>query len=188
MNPFIIFFSLFLHGGQRYPYHGSAACLLIFHFRPQSIQVSYRFSMRRAGERESDVLLLPAFLRFFLPLPHSSEICGFRSHSVLRGPGAPRSVGMFCTFCSMCHLLFCRSFFHRSKSACTAGSSNIRLMQPISVLHMASDWWAGMASASICTVFGVLVSTLFNAAPPFWWFFFPLLPLPDILISSILAG
>lgn len=83
---------------------------------------------------------------------------------------------------------FCRSFFHRSKSACTAGSLNIRLMQPISVLHMASDWWAGMASASICTVFGVLVSTLFNAAPPFWWFFFPLLPLPDILISSILAG
>ena len=105
MNPFIIFFSLFLHGGQRYPYHGSAACLLIFHFRPQSIQVSYRFSMRRAGERESDVLLLPAFPRFFLPLPHSLEICGFHSHSVLRGPGVPRSAGMFCTFCSMRHLL-----------------------------------------------------------------------------------
>ena len=106
----MIFFSLFLHGGQRYPYHGIAAYLLIFHFRPQSIQVSYRFSMRRAGERESDVLLLPAFPRFFLRMLHSSAVCGLRSRSVPRGPGAPRSAGMFCTFCSMCHLLLFLSF------------------------------------------------------------------------------
>ena len=110
----MIFFSLFLHGGQRYPYHGIAAYLLIFHFRPQSIQVSYRFSMCRAGERESDVLLLPAFPSFFLRMLHSSEVCDLRSRNVLRGPGVPRSVGMFCTFCSMCHLLLFLSFLFPS--------------------------------------------------------------------------
>lgn len=105
----MIFFSLFLHGGQRYPYHGSAAFLLMFHFRPQSIQVSYRFSMRRAGERESDVLLLPAFPCFFLLLAQS-EVCGFHSHSVLRDPGVLHNAGTFCTFCSMYHLLLLLSF------------------------------------------------------------------------------
>ena len=81
----------------------------MFHFRPQSIQVSYRFSMRRAGERESDVLLLPAFPSFFLRMLHSSEVCDLRSRNVLRGPGALRSAGTFCTFCSMYHLLLLQS-------------------------------------------------------------------------------
>ena len=160
----------------------------MFHFRPQSIQVSYLFSKRLAGDLDNDVLLLPSFLRFFLFLVQS-EICGFHIHSVLRGPGVLRSAARSVHFAQCVTSFFCcLSFFHRSKSACTAGSSNIRLIQLISVLHMVSDWWCGMASVSIFTVFGVLVSTLFNAVPPSWWFFFPLLPLPDILISSILAG
>lgn len=185
----MIFFSLFLHGGQRYPYHGIAAYLLIFHFRPQSIQVSYRFLC--AGQESGRATFCYCQLsRVFS--------CRCRIHRrfvdftvtafpVVQVRPAAWACSVHFAQC-VTSFLFCRSFFHRSKSACTAGSSNIRLMQPISVLHMASDWWAGMASASICTVFGVLVSTLFNAAPPFWWFFFPLLPLPDILISSILAG